>query len=96
MDGDLVYDPVMRKPKGTAPRTQVLPVVETRTRGTDGCVQSRPIATIRELVAAKLVGQNVETTPWTGAAIQDVDAPVDERQTRVIVLDPLRTNAMKP
>ena len=51
---------------------------------------------IRELVAAMLLAQNDDTTPWTGAATQEPDTPVGESQTRVIVLVPFRTNATKP
>ena len=56
--------------------------------------QSVPIAMIRALVAAMSIGQNPETTRWTGAATQEV--PLDERQTVVILLLPLRTKTTNP
>jgi hypothetical protein len=88
--------PDVRRPRGIGALDQSRPVAEISTRARDGTRQSCPIATIREVVAAMLVGQNPDTTLWTGDATHAFEAPVREVHTRVIVLAPLRTNATKP
>src|SRR4051812_44153487 len=49
---------------------------------------------MRVVVAAIDDGQNEETAAWIGAALHD--RPVEDNQTRVVVLFPSRTNATKP
>jgi polyisoprenoid-binding protein YceI len=88
-----VYIPVTRRPDGTVPLIQERPVVETSTRARDGTRQSCPIAMIRELVTAMLLGQNDDTTLWTGAATHDPDTPVGESQTRVNSRGEIRASA---